>query len=61
MAYFFEWIVNRVSQIESRYIKSIFNKGDKISLEYFMKPIQELEMYYSLYVDGDKKITKIKD
>ncbi|MGX5203211.1 DNA phosphorothioation-dependent restriction protein DptH [Aliikangiella sp. IMCC44632] len=60
-AYILSWIVHRVSQIKSPDIKSIFNKDDKASQEYLMKSIRELEKHHSLYVDGDKKITKIKD
>ena len=60
-AYILSWIVHRVSQIKSQDIKSIFNKDDKTSQEQLMKSIRELEKHYSLYVDGDKKITKIKD
>jgi DNA phosphorothioation-dependent restriction protein DptH len=60
-AYILSWIVHRVSQIKSQHIKSIFNKDDKTSQEQLMKSIRELEKHYSLYVDGDKKITKIKD
>ncbi len=60
-AYILSWIVHRVSQIKNQDIKSIFNKDDKTSQEQLMKSIRELEKHYSLYVDGDKKITKIKD
>ena len=60
-AYVLSWIVHRVSQIKNQDIKSIFNKDDKQEQENLMKSIRELEKHYSLYVDGDKKITKIKD
>ena len=60
-AYVLSWIVHRVSQIKNQDIKSIFNKDDKHEQENLMKSIRELEKHYSLYVDGDKKITKIKD
>ena len=59
--YVLSWIVHRVSQIKNQDIKSIFNKDDKHEQENLMKSIRELEKHYSLYVDGDKKITKIKD
>ncbi|WP_354625259.1 DNA phosphorothioation-dependent restriction protein DptH [Psychromonas sp. MME2] len=59
--YVLSWIVHRVSQIKNQDIKSIFNKDDKQEQENLMKSIRELEKHYSLYVDGDKKITKIKD
>ncbi|WP_435237534.1 DNA phosphorothioation-dependent restriction protein DptH [Psychromonas sp. PT13] len=60
-AYVLSWIVHRVSQIKNQDIKSIFNIDDKHEQENLMKSIRELEKHYSLYVDGDKNITKIKD
>jgi DNA phosphorothioation-dependent restriction protein DptH len=60
-AYILSWIVHRVSQIKNQDIKSIFNKDDKTEQEQLMKSIRGLEKHYSLYVNGDKKITKIKD
>ncbi len=60
-AYILSWIVHRVSQIKNQDIKSIFNKDDKADQEQLMKSIRELDKHYSLYVNGDKKITKIKD
>lgn len=60
-AYILSWIVHRVSQIKNQDIKSIFNKDDKAEQEQLMKTIRELDKHYSLYVNGDKKITKIKD
>ncbi|WED25451.1 DNA phosphorothioation-dependent restriction protein DptH [Vibrio sp. DW001] len=60
-SYVLSWIVHRVSQIKNQDIKSIFNKDDKHEQENLMKSIRELDKHYSLYVDGDKKITKIKD
>ena len=60
-SYVLSWIVHRVSQIKNQDIKSIFNKDDKNEQDNLMKSIRELEKHYSLYVDGDKKITKIKD
>jgi len=60
-AYILSWIVHRVSQIKNQDIKSIFNKDDKADQEQLMKSIRGLDKHYSLYVNGDKKITKIKD
>ncbi|WP_218312576.1 DNA phosphorothioation-dependent restriction protein DptH [Alteromonas antoniana] len=59
--YILSWIVHRVSQIKNQDIKSLFNKDDKADQEYLMKSIRELEKHHSLYIDGNKKITKIKD
>jgi len=60
-AYILSWIVHRVGQIKNQDIKSIFNKDDKADQEQLMKTIRELDKHYSLYVDGDKRLTKIKD
>ena len=60
-AYILSWIVHRVGQIKNPDIKAIFNKDDKSEQENLMKSIRELEKHHSLYIDGDKRITKIKD
>ncbi|WP_341503865.1 DNA phosphorothioation-dependent restriction protein DptH [Gallaecimonas sp. GXIMD4217] len=60
-AYILTWIVHRVAQIKNQDIKSIFNKDDKADQESLMKNIRELEKHHSLYVDGEKRVTKIKD
>jgi len=60
-AYILSWIVHRVGQIKNQDIKSIFNKDDKADQVQLMKTTRELVKHYSLYVDGDKKFTKIKD
>ena len=60
-AYILSWIIHRVSQIKNQDIKSIFNKDDKTDQELLMKAVRELEKHHSLYIDGGKKITKIKD
>lgn len=60
-AYILSWVVHRVSQIKNQDIKSLFNKDDKHEQELLMKTIRELEKHHSLYIDGDKKICKVKD
>lgn len=60
-AYILSWVIHRVSQIKNQDIKSLFNKDDKSAQEYLMNTIRELDKHYSLYVDGDKEINKIKD
>lgn len=60
-AYILSWVVHRVSQIKNQDIKSIFNKDDRSDQDYLMNTIRELEKHHSLYVDGDKRVTKIKD
>ncbi len=59
--YILSWVIHRVSQIKNQDIKSIFNKDDKADQDQLMSSIRGLDKHYSLYVDGDKKICKIKD
>jgi DNA phosphorothioation-dependent restriction protein DptH len=60
-SYILTWIIHRVSQIKNQDVKSIFNASDKHEEVALMQKIRELDKHYSLYVDGDKKITKMKD
>ncbi len=59
--YILSWIVHRVASIKPQDIKSIFNEADKSDQERLMEEIAKLEKHHSLYVDGAKTITKIKD
>ncbi|WP_246386643.1 DNA phosphorothioation-dependent restriction protein DptH [Litorivivens lipolytica] len=59
--YILSWIVHRVSQIKGQDIKALFNKDDKPEQESLMAAIRGLDKHFSLYVNGDKKIVKIKD
>ena len=54
-------VIHRVSLIKNQDITSLFNKDERSEQEYLMKTVRELDKHYSLYVDGDKKISKIKD
>ena len=60
-AYILSWVIHRVSQIKNQDIKSLLNKDDKSQQDSIMNTIRGLDKHYSLYVDGDKKISKIKD
>ncbi|WP_028114358.1 DNA phosphorothioation-dependent restriction protein DptH [Ferrimonas kyonanensis] len=60
-SYVLTWIVHRVSQIKNQDIKSIFNIDAKAEQDALMKSIGVLEKHHSLYVDGDKRVKKIKD
>jgi DNA phosphorothioation-dependent restriction protein DptH len=60
-SYILSWVVHRVSQIKNQDIKSLFNKDDKSEQDYLMNTIRKLDKHYSLYVNGDKKISKIRD
>ncbi|WP_075196928.1 DNA phosphorothioation-dependent restriction protein DptH [Marinobacter sp. C18] len=55
------WVIHQVANIKSQEIKAIFNAQTKNDEEYFMSQIRRLEKHYSLYVDGKKKIKKIRD
>lgn len=60
-SYVLTWIVHRVAEIKNADIKSIFNKDDRAEQEQLMESIRKLDKHYSLYIDGDKKVQKIKD
>ncbi|WP_206199086.1 DNA phosphorothioation-dependent restriction protein DptH [Thiomicrorhabdus indica] len=59
--YIQSWIVHQVSTIKSSDITSIFNISNKQEAESLMEQIRTLEKHYSIYVDGDKKMTKMRD
>jgi DNA phosphorothioation-dependent restriction protein DptH len=60
-SYILSWIVHRVSQIKNADIKALFNKDDKIEQEHLMETIRRLDKHYSLFVDGEKRIQKMRD
>jgi DNA phosphorothioation-dependent restriction protein DptH len=60
-SYILSWIVHRVSQIKNADVKAIFNKDDKADQEQLMEAIRKLEKHYSLYIDGEKHIQKMRD
>jgi DNA phosphorothioation-dependent restriction protein DptH len=60
-SYILSWVVHRVSQIKNQDIKSLFNIDDKAEQDKLMVAIRGLDKHYSLYVNGDKKVCKIKD
>ena len=39
----------------------VFNKDDKTEQEGLMETIRRLEKHYSLYIDGDKLVRKMRD
>ncbi|ABC33661.1 conserved hypothetical protein [Hahella chejuensis KCTC 2396] len=55
------WVIHQVANIKSQEIKAIFNTQTKNDEEYFMGQIRKLEKHYSLFVDGKKKVAKLKD
>jgi DNA phosphorothioation-dependent restriction protein DptH len=60
-SYILSWIIHRVSSIKSQDIKSLFNMAGKDEIESLLLSIKELEKHQSLYVDGEKHITKLRD
>ncbi|CAE6812963.1 hypothetical protein R69927_00279 [Paraburkholderia domus] len=59
--YILTWVIHRVSEIKNSDIKAIFNKDDKSEQDQLMEAIRKLEKHYSLYVDGDKRVKKMRD
>lgn len=60
-SYILSWVVHRVSQIKNADVKAIFNKDDKGDQEQLMEVIRKLDKHYSLYIDGEKHIQKMRD
>jgi DNA phosphorothioation-dependent restriction protein DptH len=60
-SYILTWVVHRVAEIKNADIKAIFNKDDKAEQEGLMETIRRLDKHYSLYIDGDKHVRKMRD
>jgi len=60
-AYVLTWVIHRVAQIRNADIKAIFNIDDKSEQDNLMETIRKLDKHYSLYIDGEKKLTKMRD
>ena len=60
-SYILSWIVHRVSQIKNADVKAIFNVDDKADQEQLMETIRKLDKHYSLFIDGEKRIQKMRD
>lgn len=60
-SYILTWVIHRVSEIRNADIKAIFNVDDKSEQENLMETIRKLEKHYSLYIDGKKTLTKMRD
>lgn len=60
-SYIFTWIIHKVGNIKTQDIQSIFNLSDKSEINNLMSEVRELPKHYSFYVDGNKKITKMRD
>ncbi|EHG8446481.1 DNA phosphorothioation-dependent restriction protein DptH [Salmonella enterica subsp. enterica] len=60
-SYILTWVIHRVSEIRNADIKAVFNVDDKGEQESLMGQIRQLEKHFSLYVDGDKRVKKMRD
>lgn len=60
-SYILSWVIHRVSEIKNADIKAVFNIDDKGEQESLMGQIRQLEKHYSLFVDGDKQVCKMRD
>lgn len=60
-SYILTWVVHRVAEIKNADIKAIFNKDDKGEQEQLMETIRKLDKHFSLYIDGNKKVSLMRD
>ena len=60
-SYIFTWVVHKVANLRIQDIQSIFNINNKNEAENLMSQVRELKKHYSFYVDGNKKIKKMRD
>ncbi|EOI5819232.1 DNA phosphorothioation-dependent restriction protein DptH [Cronobacter malonaticus] len=60
-SYILTWVIHRVSEIKNADIKAVFNLDDKGEQESLMGQIRQLEKHFSLYVDGNKRVKKMRD
>lgn len=59
--YILSWIIHRVAKIAGQDVKAIFNAESKQEVDSLMAEIRELDKHESLYIDGDKKVQKLRD
>ncbi|MGY5450544.1 DNA phosphorothioation-dependent restriction protein DptH [Agarivorans sp. MS3-6] len=60
-SYVLTWVVHRVAKIKNQDIKAIFGVNEKAEQDKLMESINKLEKHCSLYIDGAKKIQKMRD
>jgi DNA phosphorothioation-dependent restriction protein DptH len=60
-SYVLTWIIHRVAKIKPQDIKAIFSINEKAEQEKVMETINKLDKHYSLYIDGAKKLVKMRD
>ncbi|MGL5251393.1 MAG: ATP-binding protein, partial [Enterovibrio sp.] len=59
--YVLTWVIHRVAKIKPQELKAMFGVNEKSEQEKLMETINKLEKHYSLYIDGAKKIVKMRD
>nr|EKV7456166.1 ATP-binding protein [Acinetobacter baumannii] len=59
--YILTWVIHRVAQIKASDISALFNITNKGDQDKLMEKIRQLDKHYSLYIDGHKKLVKMKD
>jgi DNA phosphorothioation-dependent restriction protein DptH len=59
--YIQSWIVHQVATIKSQDVTSIFNISNRQEAEGLMEQIRRLEKHFSIYVDGNKNMVKMRD
>ncbi|WP_217513620.1 DNA phosphorothioation-dependent restriction protein DptH [Vibrio metschnikovii] len=60
-SYVLTWVIHRVAKIRPQELKAMFGVNDKNEQEKLMETINKLDKHYSLYIDGAKKIFKMRD
>jgi DNA phosphorothioation-dependent restriction protein DptH len=60
-SYVLTWVIHRVAKIKPQDLKAMFSVNEKAEQEKLMETINKLEKHYSLYIDGAKKIVKMRD
>ncbi|MBF4438497.1 hypothetical protein ERJ77_29215, partial [Vibrio anguillarum] len=60
-SYVLTWVIHRVAKIRPQDLKAMFSVNDKNEQERLMETINKLDKHYSLYIDGAKKIVKMRD
>lgn len=60
-SYILSWIIHRVSRLKTQDIQAVFNTSNKRDEDHLMSQIRELDKHHALYVNGEKRVKKIKD
>jgi DNA phosphorothioation-dependent restriction protein DptH len=60
-SYILSWVVHRVARLKPQDLKAIFSVNEKAEQDRLMETINKLDKHYSLYIDGAKKVVKMRD